>query len=85
MPHHGKREEKHHEVRPDIHGSVCIVGVFDIDTVAVLFGLPVLRNWCAAEEQGDEIAGEIASDEYENGPSGISKVFVGAEEAEVHE
>lgn len=53
--------------------------------MAVLFGLPVLVDWCTTEEQSDKVAGEIASDEDEDSPSGISERFIGAEETEVHE
>ncbi len=46
--------------------------------------LPVLRYRSTTENQGDNVAAEVAGHKAQNGPSGVFERFVGPEEAKVH-
>ena len=62
-----------------------MVSLDEINAVAGFIRLPVFGYWGAAEEQRDEVTGEIACNEEQDGPSGVSKLLTGPEDSKVHE
>lgn len=62
-----------------------MVGLDEIDAVAGFSWLPVLVYRRAAEDQGDDVAEQVASDEAHDGPSGVSERCADSEESKVHE